>query len=81
MKFILIPIWCILVIVWTGIVEGLFYLFINFVGILWNFGLSPVMKWSDIHRAEDPWDNKWGGYSYEDKTIKDTIIRRIKDVF
>lgn len=77
MKYIFIPIWALLIIVWT-LIEGVFICVFWLIYVIWNFKV-PEKWWSRFNSAMDPWDNRWGGYEYEDKNIWQTIKRRLYD--
>lgn len=49
------------------------------LGIAICFGVCyPKDLWAGFHSAGHDYENHWGGYSYKDKNILETIIRRYK---
>lgn len=71
--------WFIIVVAYT-LFEGLWFLIIWVVYVLWNFRF-PRKLWSESHKADYPFQNHWGGYKYCDKNIWQTIIRRYSKTF
>lgn len=68
--------WFIIVVAFTFL-EGAVFVLYSIVFLVWNFHF-PKCLWSEFHSAEHDYENKWGGYSYKDKNILETIIRRYK---
>ena len=71
--------WFLIVVTFT-LFEGMFILVFWVLYVVWNFKI-PKNVWRLFHNAEDPFDNHWGGYAYEDNNIWETIIRRYKYTF
>lgn len=68
--------WFLIVVSYT-LFEGVFILAFGLLYLLWNF--KPVNDlWMVFHEAKTDYENKWGGYAYQDKNIIETIIRRYK---
>ena len=72
MKYILMPVWAILVVVFTCFEVVLLILF-NVITIIWHFSIEHTMDWYDMT------EKKTYGFSDPgyDKSPKETIIRRI----
>lgn len=69
--------WFLIVVAWT-LFEGIFILGMCIFYIVWTFKFPTANIWMEFHKANGPSDNHWGGYSYRDKNIFETIIRRYK---
>ena len=72
MKYIVMPVWAILVILFTSIEVILLSLF-NAISIIWHFNINHTMDWNEL-TEETTYGFTDPGY---DKNPKETIIRRI----
>lgn len=68
--------WFLIVVAFT-LLESILILLYWIVFVVWNLHL-PRNLWASFHNAQEDWENKWGGYSYKDKNIFETIVRRYK---
>lgn len=68
--------WFIIVVAFT-LFEGVIVVLCWIILWVWNFRL-PKGLWGKFHSAKNDYENKWGGYSYKDKNILETIVRRYK---
>lgn len=71
--------WFLIVVAFT-LLEGIFILGFWVIYVVWNLKF-PTKFWSEFHKAERDFDNHWGGYSYKDNNIWETIVRRYKYTF
>lgn len=72
-------IWFLLVVAAT-LIEGVFCIIVFIIWTLWNFKF-PRNLWSNTHRADNPYDDHWGGAIYKDKNMFETIKRRYYNTF
>ena len=71
---------CFLIVVAFTIFEGILILILWVLCFTWNF--KPEKNfWSKYHSAKYEFENRWGGYTYNDANIWQTIIRRYKRTF
>lgn len=73
-------VWIIIQIMYISIEVSL-TLITSIVLFLYDFKWRFSKIWTGVHSADKDWKNKWGGYSYTDRNILDTFIRRYKDFF
>ena len=73
-------VWIIVQIIYIS-AEAMYVLFASILIFLYNFNWRFNNLWVRMHSAENDWDNKYGGYSYIDRSIIDTFKRRYKDFF
>lgn len=78
MKYLMIHklLWFIIVVAFTLLEATLIFVW-AVISLIWHFKI-PTALWSQFHSAENDFENMWGGYSYKDKNILETIIRRYK---
>ena len=74
-------VWAILVVAWT-MIEALFVLVEVIALTVWKLKISRFNdRWSYHHSANFSYENRWGGYPYQDDNIIETILRRNEFTF